>query len=268
MRRKILSIMMATAIAVTSFTGAAVCVGTQDVMAAEQSSVQVKLNKTTLNLFINQKAAQSTRLSATVTGSKKGVKWSSSNSDVAKVNSSGKITAVSEGTTVITATCKSDKNAVATCTVTVKKPTKKVTAKKKLINADSDVGHIVFNNLKITSYSQMKKVIKNYEKNESKINRKLLKQLKSYNQSYFKKNVLLLNSVPKARGYKVSVGNVTKKLSDEGKLQIVVDINLKCIKQDDDMLTCDMLYGDSCFVEISKELADMADEVVYNEIRE
>ena len=79
---------------------------------------KVKLNKTKLSL----KAGATATLKATVTPTNatiKTVKWKSSNTSVAKVNSKGKITAVKPGTCTITCTTTSGKK-TATCKVTVK----------------------------------------------------------------------------------------------------------------------------------------------------
>lgn len=266
MKKRIIYIMMATAIAVTSLAGSTVFIGKQNVYAATQSNIQVKLNKTTLSLYKTDDAAQSVRLTATVTGSKSGVKWSSSNKDVVKVSSSGKVTAVSNGTAVITATSKSDENAIATCKVSVKKPTKKVTAQKKVVRVNGS-NNYMFNNLKITSYSQLKKVINNYEKKATSPNKKVLNQLKGYKQSYFNKKALLLNTMPEYPGYEVSVGNVTKQLSNNGKFQIAVDLNVKFIGREDVLYPTGITYNDCCFIEISKELSDNCGKIVYFENR-
>lgn len=82
----------------------------------------------TVNLFINNdnesKPAQTaSQLTATVSPSDtydQSVTWSSSNTKVATVNSSGVVTTVGEGTAVITAVCNADASIKATTTVTVK----------------------------------------------------------------------------------------------------------------------------------------------------
>lgn len=76
----------------------------------------VTLNKDTLNL----KVGKTSKLSATVlpaSAADKSITWSSSNTDVASVSSSGTVTAKKAGTAVITATAVNGKNA--SCTVTV-----------------------------------------------------------------------------------------------------------------------------------------------------
>lgn len=86
---------------------------------AEAASVKVKLNKTAITLYT--KGTKTTKLKATVTGSKKKVKWSISNKKVATVNSSGKVTAKKAGTATITAKVAGKS---AKCKVTVKKSKK------------------------------------------------------------------------------------------------------------------------------------------------
>lgn len=76
----------------------------------------VKLNKATLNLEVGKTG----KLSATVrpdSAADKSITWSSSNTDVASVSSSGTVTAKKTGTAVITATATNGRSA--SCTVTV-----------------------------------------------------------------------------------------------------------------------------------------------------
>lgn len=76
----------------------------------------VTLNKKTLNLEVGKTG----KLSATVlpaSAADKSITWSSSNTDVASVSSSGTVNAKKAGTAVITATATNGKNA--SCTVTV-----------------------------------------------------------------------------------------------------------------------------------------------------
>lgn len=84
---------------------------------------KVALNKTSATLT---KKGQTLQLKATVTPSNaanKAVSWKSSNTKVVKVSSTGKITAVANGTATITATAKDGSKKKATCKVTVKIPT-------------------------------------------------------------------------------------------------------------------------------------------------
>ncbi|MGN0463634.1 MAG: Ig-like domain-containing protein [Acutalibacteraceae bacterium] len=79
----------------------------------------VKLNKSSKTLYVTDKYT----LKATVSpsnASNKGVKWSSSDKSVAKVSSSGVVTAVGKGTATITCKTK-DGGYKATCKITVKK---------------------------------------------------------------------------------------------------------------------------------------------------
>lgn len=85
----------------------------------------VSLDKSSVSLIVGQTRT----LTATVKPSGTSVSWSSSDSGVAKVNSSGKITAVAAGTATITAKITSGGDtATATCKVTVSKPSISVTA--------------------------------------------------------------------------------------------------------------------------------------------
>ncbi|MCM1364608.1 MAG: Ig-like domain-containing protein [Faecalibacterium sp.] len=85
-----------------------------------QLATSVSLDYSSLTLS----AGASKTLSATVkpsTASNKNVKWSTSNKNVATVDSAGKITAVGAGTATITAKS-ADGNASAKCKITVKQP--------------------------------------------------------------------------------------------------------------------------------------------------
>ncbi len=69
------------------------------------------------------KNGENTTISATYTPSPTtdytGIIWTSSNENVAKVNSLGKITAIANGSAIITATCEANNSIKATCKVTV-----------------------------------------------------------------------------------------------------------------------------------------------------
>ena len=83
------------------------------------TSITVSPSTTSLNI------GQTTSLTASVlptTASNKSYTWSSGNTDVATVNSSGLVTAVKEGTALITATSNDDNNIKGTCVVNVKEP--------------------------------------------------------------------------------------------------------------------------------------------------
>ena len=84
------------------------------ITAAPKPATSITLNKSELTLT----AGESTSLTATVTpeGSTDAVVWSSSKTDVATVDATGKVTAVAPGEAIITATAGTKK---ATCTVKV-----------------------------------------------------------------------------------------------------------------------------------------------------
>ncbi|MDE6708636.1 MAG: Ig-like domain-containing protein [Oscillospiraceae bacterium] len=80
---------------------------------------EIKLNKSSLSLYVGDTST----LTKTVTPSSASVSWSSSNTSVATVDSSGKINAKSAGSATITAKFIYDGNTYsATCVVTVNKP--------------------------------------------------------------------------------------------------------------------------------------------------
>ena len=77
----------------------------------------VALDKTVIEITTGNTA----QLSASVLpeGSPQGVTWSSSNAEVASVDEAGLVTAIAEGTAVVTATSSADSSKSASCTVTV-----------------------------------------------------------------------------------------------------------------------------------------------------
>jgi Listeria/Bacterioides repeat len=105
-------------ITVTTVDGSYKATCTVTVSKTNVAVTGISLNKTSLNLAVNE----SSTVTATVTPSgatNKKVSWTSNNTKVATVNASGKITGVSDGTAVITATT-DDGKFTATLTVTVK----------------------------------------------------------------------------------------------------------------------------------------------------
>lgn len=99
----------------------------QKLIVVKQMPVSISISGTG-NLFIengneSSPAQNGSALTATVSPSDtydKSVTWSSSNTKVATVDSTGFVTTVGEGTTVITATCNADSRLKATMTVIVK----------------------------------------------------------------------------------------------------------------------------------------------------
>ena len=104
-----------------------------------QGVTGITLDKTSVSL----KPGSTAQLTATVSpdnANDKSVKWSSSNTAVATVDNTGKVTAVKRGTATITVQSVSNSNVKATCTVTVIEETRTftvggVTFKMKLVEA-------------------------------------------------------------------------------------------------------------------------------------
>ena len=69
-------------------------------------------------------------------GSPQGMTWSSSNTEVASVDEAGLVTAIAEGTAVVTATSSADSSKSASCTVTVAGDTPPEPAKDPVVNVD------------------------------------------------------------------------------------------------------------------------------------
>ena len=90
------------------------------VVTVNKNDVQIEgvaLNETAVEV----KPEDKLQLSASVLpeGSPQGVTWSSSNAEVALVDEAGLVTAIAEGTAVVTATSSADSSKSASCTVTV-----------------------------------------------------------------------------------------------------------------------------------------------------
>ena len=88
----------------------------------ENSVKSITLNKTSATINTG-KTLQLTATVAPSSADMKTVLWSSSNSNVAKVDSKGLVTAVGSGTATITATAEDRSGVKATCTITVPSPT-------------------------------------------------------------------------------------------------------------------------------------------------
>lgn len=101
------------------------------VKAKVQTPSEIKVNKITLNkTTASVTKGKTLQLTATVTPSnatKKEVKWSTSNKNVAMVSPSGLVTTKSAGTAIITCTAQDGSGVKATCKITVKNPVVKVT---------------------------------------------------------------------------------------------------------------------------------------------
>lgn len=101
------------------------------VKAKVQTPSEIKVNKITLNkTTASVTKGKTLQLTATVTpgnATKKEVKWSTSNKNVAMVSTSGLVTTKSAGTAIITCTAQDGSNVKATCKITVKNPVVKVT---------------------------------------------------------------------------------------------------------------------------------------------
>lgn len=95
----------------------------ETIITVRQLVTKVGLNKTTTTINVGE----TERLYSSITpntATNKSVTWTSSDSGVATVDSMGRVTAKSLGTTIITVTSTDGSNKTATCTVTVENPLK------------------------------------------------------------------------------------------------------------------------------------------------
>lgn len=90
-------------------------------VSVKQPVAKVTLNKTSVKIPVSGGAAYLSATCTPASANNRKVTWGSSNPTVATVNGSGKITAVSEGVAVVTATAKDGSGKKATCTVAVTK---------------------------------------------------------------------------------------------------------------------------------------------------
>ncbi|MBD5135557.1 MAG: Ig-like domain-containing protein [Lachnospiraceae bacterium] len=198
---------------------------------------------------------QSVKLKAEINGKvTSDVVWSSSNKSVAKVSSSGKITGVSKGTAIITVTSKSNKELKTEYKIKVNSYSSNVKSKSYIISTKDNFG---FKNRFITSYSQMKKIIKQYSKSKN-CDKKILNRLKSYNSSYFKEKALCLHTITQTKDKKVSVASVKKAMKSNGKFKITISIKPGTSKKD---YKKGNMKRYQCFVEIPQSVANITDTV-------
>lgn len=97
-------------------TNESAVVVTQKVTAAAVAAKSVKLNKTSATIAKGKTLVLSAKISPSNT-TNKSLKWKSSNTKVAKVDSKGKVTAVGTGSAKITVSTNNGKKATATITV-------------------------------------------------------------------------------------------------------------------------------------------------------
>lgn len=91
---------------------------------------KITLNKTSMKMNRGDSYTLGVTLLTPSNASNKNITWTSSNTKVAKVSSTGKVTAVGDGTCTITATAADGQGATATCEVTVRTPVTALTLNK------------------------------------------------------------------------------------------------------------------------------------------
>ncbi|MDE6252504.1 MAG: Ig-like domain-containing protein [Lachnospiraceae bacterium] len=201
------------------------------------------LNKQVLSL----RKKQSKQLTATLSEGKSEFVWESRNPSIAKVDKNGKVTGISKGTTLIVVTCADNEEIFAMCAVQVS-DTEKVTAKSNVIATSKVVNG--YNNMIITGYSQMKKLIEKYKVSVYK-DKKILNQMNKYDEAFFKKYSLCLLVYQKTYGYKISIGDVYLEQKSGGTYKLNVSLNVK--EPDRTKGYPQIMKTHFCFVEISKK---------------
>lgn len=161
----------------------------------------VKLNKTSLSL----KVGETYTLTASVqpsTATDKSVTWTSSNTDVATISSSGKITAKKSGTTTITVSTK-DGDKKATCKVTVNPKVTtnyikldNITNELKQFNAlNPDKINKDFDDLVYNSDGSIKDMYYNEDGSVNELWKKEYEKSEELKEEYINKRVSILNTL-------------------------------------------------------------------------
>lgn len=102
-------------------------------VVVKQFVLDITLNKTKATLYV----PETLQLEATVTpedADNKKLTWSSSNPEVASVDQSGVVTAISTGTATISVAAQDESNKVATCAITVKKHVESISISSSSLN--------------------------------------------------------------------------------------------------------------------------------------
>ncbi len=111
--KKIIAVMMSVLMLVGTFS-----IAFTSSAAKKKKVTKVKLNKTSVTMYTTQTYTLKATVSPSNASNKK-VKWKSSNSKIAKVDSKGKVTALKKGKVTITCTAQDGSKKKATCKITV-----------------------------------------------------------------------------------------------------------------------------------------------------
>lgn len=200
------------------------------------------LNKQVLSLHKNQ----SRQLTAVLSEGKHDFVWESRNPTIAVVDKNGNVTGVNKGTTLIVVKCADNEDIFAMCAIKVS-GTENLHSKSNVIVTSKVVNG--YNNMIITSYSQMKNLIKKY-RDSVFADKKILNQMNKYDEKFFKRYSLCLLTREKTNGYKISVGDVYIKQDSKGNHNLDVRLNIK--KPDSSKGYTQIMKTHFCFVQISK----------------
>lgn len=221
---------------------------------------RVKLDKKGVIIY----EGNTVRLTANVKAQKssdKTVKWSSTDSSVATVDSDGEIKAVKAGTAFIKATSKVDKKLYAKCKVTVLIDDSK-DVKFDIINRRGDDGFILPGRI-IRNYNGIQKIMQQlksnyyYDANSSEY-KPFIKKLKRYDKSFFNNNVLYLGTYTTSYGTFLKTGAVERVAKSDGKYRLRLNVTDKYSEPADYPAISDSYC---MFAEIPKSIANTIDQV-------
>ena len=180
-------------------------------------------------------------------------KWSTSDSEVVKVNQMGIITGKKNGCAVVTAVLKENKNVKTSCKVDVKKfEVRAIECKKSYTSSTEKYLNEKKTYRIIKSYDELKQFQKKTQKAYVKANGKQAKakfqksafnkKLNRYKKSYFKsKTLCIIEDSQSSSSKKVKPGKVRLKQNAKGKIFLQLEVKVKSPGKQENMTT-DMHY--------------------------
>lgn len=215
-------------------------------------------------LFVNQ----SISMGNVGNVSKKQIKWSSSNKNVVRITSTGKMTALKKGTATVKASNKNNKKVLAVYKVTVKDFTEKEIKSKITMVSDTPLKAMEILGKKycvVRSKAELNQLKKDFCTNYVKAgygteqqckNTSFYKKLSSYKTSFFKtKTLCIVEHTLSSSGQPTEVGRFIRKQNKKGKVYGQLDITYLKVPEDS-ALTCVVGYQEY-FMELKNSDADV-----------